>query len=195
MLFRSTHQAAGQLSLTWYRAYDPRTGIWLSRDPIEERGGYNLYGFNYNSPLNWIDVLGRDPANPGDFGEFDKSRKPGTDAEKNGNCLSHSCNRKDGPLGEKGSVDDAMKKANGKETECGKGNCKGPCLKEVMVWENADGTLNHAVGQRPDGKFDTKMGGGQTSSIMEGIKDPNDHINDYNKAMGRPNDKSKKRCF
>ena len=33
-------------------------GRWLSRDPMGERGGLNLYGFSNNSPLNFIDVLG-----------------------------------------------------------------------------------------------------------------------------------------
>ena len=43
-----------------YRYYDPLTGRWPSRDPIEERGGVNLYGFINNSPVAHIDVLGRD---------------------------------------------------------------------------------------------------------------------------------------
>jgi hypothetical protein len=41
--------------------YDPVTGRWPSRDPIEERGGINLYGFVFNSPANWLDFLGREP--------------------------------------------------------------------------------------------------------------------------------------
>jgi len=41
-----------------YRYYDPVTGRWPSRDPIGEIGGVNLYGFVYNSPLSWIDLLG-----------------------------------------------------------------------------------------------------------------------------------------
>jgi hypothetical protein len=38
--------------------YNPSTGRWLSRDPIEERGGLNLYGFVGNSPVSAIDTLG-----------------------------------------------------------------------------------------------------------------------------------------
>jgi hypothetical protein len=34
------------------------TGRWPSRDPIEERGGVNLYGFTGNSSINFIDILG-----------------------------------------------------------------------------------------------------------------------------------------
>jgi RHS repeat-associated protein len=41
-----------------YRYYDPLTGRWLSVDPIEEKGGMNLYGFVGNNGVNKIDVLG-----------------------------------------------------------------------------------------------------------------------------------------
>ncbi len=41
-----------------YRYYEPNTGRWLSRDPIGERGGLNLYGFVGNDPVNSIDYLG-----------------------------------------------------------------------------------------------------------------------------------------
>jgi RHS repeat-associated protein len=42
-----------------YRWYDPVTGRWPSRDPIEERGGINLYGFVGNDGIVEIDVLGK----------------------------------------------------------------------------------------------------------------------------------------
>lgn len=38
--------------------YDPTLGRWLSRDPIEEAGGLNLYGYVGNSPTGYIDPLG-----------------------------------------------------------------------------------------------------------------------------------------
>jgi RHS repeat-associated protein len=41
-----------------YRYYDPNTGRWLSRDPIQEKGGLNLYGFVGNNAVNRWDVLG-----------------------------------------------------------------------------------------------------------------------------------------
>jgi hypothetical protein len=44
-----------------YRYYDPVTGRWPSRDPIEEYGGVNLYGCNYNDLISWYDYLGREP--------------------------------------------------------------------------------------------------------------------------------------
>ena len=40
------------------RYYNPSTGRWLSRDPIEERGGLNLYGMLSNDPLNRNDNMG-----------------------------------------------------------------------------------------------------------------------------------------
>jgi hypothetical protein len=46
------------LYLTLYRVYDPRTGRWLSRDPIEEEGGFNLYAYVGGDPINYIDPLG-----------------------------------------------------------------------------------------------------------------------------------------
>jgi uncharacterized protein RhaS with RHS repeats len=44
-----------------YRYYDPVTGRWPSRDPIEEEGGLNLYGFVGNDSINGWDNLGKDP--------------------------------------------------------------------------------------------------------------------------------------
>jgi RHS repeat-associated protein len=41
-----------------YRWYDPATGRWPSRDPIEEEGGINLYGFVGNDGVNRWDRLG-----------------------------------------------------------------------------------------------------------------------------------------
>lgn len=38
--------------------YDPVQGRWVSRDPIGEQGGVNLYGFVGNSALNDVDYLG-----------------------------------------------------------------------------------------------------------------------------------------
>jgi RHS repeat-associated protein len=41
-----------------YRQYDSVTGRWPSRDPIEEQGGVNLYGFASNDGVNKWDILG-----------------------------------------------------------------------------------------------------------------------------------------
>jgi RHS repeat-associated protein len=41
-----------------FRFYSYSMGRWLSRDPIEEKGGINLYGFVGNDPLNNVDNKG-----------------------------------------------------------------------------------------------------------------------------------------
>ena len=41
-----------------YRYYDAAVGRFINRDPIEEEGGLNLYGFAYNEPIGSIDYLG-----------------------------------------------------------------------------------------------------------------------------------------
>jgi uncharacterized protein RhaS with RHS repeats len=44
--------------LTFYRAYDPQMGRWLSADPIGEAGGINLYVYVENNVSNFDDPLG-----------------------------------------------------------------------------------------------------------------------------------------
>jgi RHS repeat-associated protein len=49
---------ASGLCFYGYRYYSPELGRWLSRDPITEVGGVNLYGMVGNSPSNYNDTLG-----------------------------------------------------------------------------------------------------------------------------------------
>ena len=51
------HQPSG-LNLTLFRAYDPVASRWLSRDPIGEAGGINLYDYVANDPIRLHDHLG-----------------------------------------------------------------------------------------------------------------------------------------
>jgi len=44
-----------------YRYYDPVTGRWPSRDPIEEEGGVNLYGMVGNRTVDRVDYFGLKP--------------------------------------------------------------------------------------------------------------------------------------
>ncbi len=41
-----------------FRYYEPLTGRWLNRDPIEEEGGINLYDFVGNDGVGRVDFLG-----------------------------------------------------------------------------------------------------------------------------------------
>ena len=52
------YHAASGLNLTLYRAYDSDLGRWLSRDPIQELGGLDLYAYVMNNPIRYLDSLG-----------------------------------------------------------------------------------------------------------------------------------------
>lgn len=56
----STKYEDAETGLLYYgfRYYDRVTGRWLSRDPIEEQGGLNLYSNVGNSLINKYDILG-----------------------------------------------------------------------------------------------------------------------------------------
>jgi RHS repeat-associated protein len=46
------------------RFEDPNLSRWLNRDPIQERGGINLYTAMRNNPLRWVDPHGLDGIDP-----------------------------------------------------------------------------------------------------------------------------------
>jgi RHS repeat-associated protein len=56
----STKFTDGETGLVYYgyRYYSPEMGRWLNRDPIEEQGGWNLYGFVGNDGVGKVDYLG-----------------------------------------------------------------------------------------------------------------------------------------
>jgi len=66
---RYYHHPTSGLYLTKYRAYDPSTARWLSRDPIGENGGLDLYEYANDNPANVLDSAGLAPDRP-----IDKSR-------------------------------------------------------------------------------------------------------------------------
>jgi RHS repeat-associated protein len=44
-----------------YRFYDPNLQRWINRDPVQENGGENLYGFVLNDPISVRDAFGLAP--------------------------------------------------------------------------------------------------------------------------------------
>jgi RHS repeat-associated protein len=59
-----------------FRYYSPSLGRFINRDPIEEAGGINLYGFVGNDPVNRLDRLGLKQACTTSFlPEYDKNGK------------------------------------------------------------------------------------------------------------------------
>ncbi len=55
------YHAASGMYLTLFRAYDPGTGRWVSRDPIGERGGIHLYSYVNGNPIGYRDPRGTNP--------------------------------------------------------------------------------------------------------------------------------------
>jgi RHS repeat-associated protein len=60
-----TKYVDSETGLTYYgyRYYNSQTGRWINRDPSEEEGGINLYGYVENNSISNIDRLGLDSIN------------------------------------------------------------------------------------------------------------------------------------
>ncbi len=56
--FSTKPQDESGLYYCGYRYYQPELGRWISCDPIEEQGGYNLYNFVGDDGINGNDMLG-----------------------------------------------------------------------------------------------------------------------------------------
>jgi RHS repeat-associated protein len=54
---KELHKTSGLIHYL-HRYYEPNLQRWLSRDPIEEKGGLNLYGFVKNAPVDHFDIHG-----------------------------------------------------------------------------------------------------------------------------------------
>jgi len=57
----SYYHAPSGLHLVLYRAYSTELGRWLSRDPMQEGAGLNMYRYVANNTPNRYDTLGLDP--------------------------------------------------------------------------------------------------------------------------------------
>jgi RHS repeat-associated protein len=61
MFSTKRYMAGVGLNYYGYRYYASAIGKWLTRDPIGEAGGLNLYGFVQNNPVKYIDLFGLKP--------------------------------------------------------------------------------------------------------------------------------------
>jgi RHS repeat-associated protein len=76
-----------------YRWYDPLTGRWSSRDPIEEEGGMNLYGFVGNNGIDFFDMLGEKKGKV-NGGKQRKERKRKDSQRENQENKEHNRNKR-----------------------------------------------------------------------------------------------------
>ncbi len=91
----SSEYADSETGLVYYnyRYYNPTIGRWLSKDPIAENGGVNLYNFVENNPVNAWDWLGqKDTMSRDDYWEYWKKQHPNRDI-KNDNIREKTLNR------------------------------------------------------------------------------------------------------
>ncbi len=63
------------LATTTHAYYQAEQGRWLNRDPIEERGGVNVYGFVGNDGVDLVDTDGRWPWSSEEEKKLNKQRK------------------------------------------------------------------------------------------------------------------------
>jgi RHS repeat-associated protein len=75
-----------------HRYYDPMIGRFINKDPIEEAGGINLYGFVLNDAINHWDYLGNLDGDSDTVYNFSGADDPGGD---NGQLIDSSGMEKD----------------------------------------------------------------------------------------------------
>ncbi|TAG06926.1 MAG: hypothetical protein EAZ42_13395, partial [Verrucomicrobia bacterium] len=85
---RNPNHTNSELILTWYRAYDPELGRWLSADPIGEEGGLNLHAYVGNGPLNKTDPLGLEEITEFSKGSADLHTHP--EGRQGKNCPAYN---------------------------------------------------------------------------------------------------------
>jgi RHS repeat-associated protein len=128
-----------------YRYYHPKLGRWPSRDPIGEIGGLNLYGFVFNNPNRWIDILGREPNTP----------NPWDVREGYNNCAAHALEQKNSiePKDDKSWKDVSEKLGYACTPKIGAKECEkhcGKCENFVMLYITKHPSKKKVIGNIKD---------------------------------------------
>jgi RHS repeat-associated protein len=145
------HYPSG-LYLANYRAYDPASGRWISRDPIGEVGGINLYTYVGGNPLSYVDPLGLSTIvynnntntmtltnnagqDVGTFPAYNNTTNPATDPASAGpysagtypyTGYAPKASNPDGPFGSNGAFHFPRPDCPGCEIHSGRANKGGP---------------------------------------------------------------------
>lgn len=96
LLLVLTIAACASNSFAYYQA---QQGRWMSRDPIREEGGYNLYAYVYNNTPNLYDSLGDRPGDTFDRRNEERRREQSREVvnnHKNRNSNNHCPKKKPG---------------------------------------------------------------------------------------------------
>jgi RHS repeat-associated protein len=108
---------AAQAHAVMYQArpYDPNLARWISRDPIGENGGINLFAFVENNPVSRVDPLGTEevPVGEGEVtlpGALGDAQAAAQELE-NINALEGMAGESDAVLNEFNNIDEVIQEA------------------------------------------------------------------------------------
>ena len=139
----STKYTDDESGLLYYgmRYYNPTIGRWISRDPIGEDGGLNLYGFVGNDPISSIDPIGLDPDDRANVVLFPADPGEGLDTTEASfaELVRGKAKKYDWSYFEVESINDANKKLVNMD-------CK--CIKEINILGHANEGFQNLVGIR-----------------------------------------------
>jgi len=195
------HKSSG-LYLAPYRAYDPNLGRWLSRDPLGESGGLNLYGYVGNDPVNWLDLLGLiilppnfiGPLQPGDVrapswdvyteGPWQGTSSPigdmilfgigGLAAGEAGICPVGASSTAGGDIAGNAAVSFASKAAaRAAVDEMGLSDAQAAAVKSAIGRATSSSTIDISVNEGGDVTVSISRAGVDGKQVMESIVSPN----------------------
>lgn len=155
-----------------YRYYDPLTGRWPSRDPIEEKGGVNLYGFVGNDPVGHFDLLGLSPCCPTDNFSCDECSKqcsscPIEDKSKcESDCRNAKLKMKCGPEGKPKGRGEPGGGGGPDDDDKGGGGGGGCRDRKGFLLCLGDVGINYAIGTIPIGGTIYGLSGFQSNGLQ-----------------------------